>query len=119
MEAAIAMPAPGLAVDTRDTSRAALNEFGLKKTQKQQRELLEVIELAQRRGAVDLSLTELRDAFEAHFGRRIDVSRVSARVSELVAAKVLTRREASRPCAVTGKPVHPFFLPPKQVRMFA
>jgi hypothetical protein len=119
MEAAIAMAPHAPAIDTRDTSRAALDAFGLKKTQKQQRELLEVIELAQRRGAVDLSLTELRDAFEQHFGRRIDVSRVSARVSELVAAKVLTRREDSRPCAVTGKPVHPFFLPPKQTRLFA
>lgn len=112
------MPAPVSAVDTRDTSRAGLDSFGLKKTQKQQRELLDVIELAQRRGSIDLSLTELRDAFERHYGRRIDVSRVSARVSEMVASKVLVRREVSRPCAVTGKPVHPFFLPPKQVRLF-
>lgn len=118
MEAAIATAPAAPSVNTRDTSRAALDAFGLKKTQRQQRELLEVVDRAQRQGAQDMSLTELRDAYEQHFGRRIDVSRVSARVSEMVAAKVLARRELTRPCAVTGKPVHPFFIPPKQTRLF-
>lgn len=106
-------------VDTRDTSSAALDEFGLSKRQKQMREILDVCIAAERNGAPDLSLTECRDLYERqHPGRRMDLNRVSARVSDLVDAKILQRRPETRPCAVTGKPIHPFFVVPTQARLF-
>jgi hypothetical protein len=122
MEAAIATQAacPAAArVDTRDTSNAALAAVGLRKMAKQQQEIYDVILGAQRNGASDLSLTEIRDLYERVHGKRIDLNRVSARVSDLVAAKRIERKQDTRPCSVTSRPIHPVHVPPTQPRLFA
>lgn len=107
------------AVNTLDTSAASFKALGFKKMAKQAQAIFDVVLACQRRGARDLSLTEIRDAYELTHGKRIDLNRVSARVSELVAAQRLTRRVDTRPCAVSTKQVHPVFVPEKQARLCA
>lgn len=102
----------------QDTSAAARADFGWRRTAKQQAEIFDVVLGAQRNGAADMSLTEIRDGWERLHGRRLDLNRVSARVSDMVAAGRLVRREDTRPCAVTGRMVHPVMVPAQQVRMF-
>ena len=102
-----------------DTSAQALAAFGLKKMAKQQHEIFDVVLRAQRNGADDMSLTEIRDAYERLHGRRIDLNRVSARVSNLVAAGRLVRRADTRPCTVTQRQIHPVLVPESQARLFA
>lgn len=101
-----------------DTSAQALDEFGLKKMARQQAEIFDVVLRAQRNGALDMSLTEIRDAYERLHSKRIDLNRVSARVSNLVAAGRLVRRQDTRPCSVSQRSVHPVFVPETQARMF-
>lgn len=118
MDAALTMPTTAR-VDTRDTSSAALAQVGLRKMAKQQQEIFDVILGAQRNGSDDLSLTEIRDLYERVHGKRIDLNRVSARVSDLIGARRIERKQDTRPCSVTGRPIHPVFVPPTQPRLFA
>lgn len=105
-------------VTTHDTSADSLKAFGLKRLSKQQQQIHDVISEAQRRGVQDMSLTEIRDAYEAEHGKRIDVNRVSARVSELVAAGRLVRSKDHRECTVTKHKCLPVSVPAKQSPLF-
>jgi 4-hydroxyphenylpyruvate dioxygenase-like putative hemolysin len=102
-----------------DTSSASLAGVGLKHLARQQQEILDVVLGAQRNGARDMSLTEIRDAYERRHSKRIDLNRVSARVSNLVASGRLCRREGTRPCSVTQRNIHPVFVPVQQARLVA
>lgn len=102
-----------------DTSAQALAALGYRKMAKQQQEIFDVVLAAQRNGARDMSLTEIRDTYERINGKRIDLNRVSARVSNLVAAKRLHRREDTRPCSVSERPIHPVYVPESQARLFS
>jgi hypothetical protein len=62
----------------------------------------------------DMSLTEIQRAYEATYNTRIDVGRVSARVSNMIAGGQLHRRADPRPCTITNRPVHPVFPAQKQ-----
>lgn len=104
---------------TLDTSSAALAAVGTKKLARSLQEIYDVVEVGMRRGAADMSLTEIRDLYESIHGKRIDLNRVSARVSNLVSAKRLERKSDTRPCAVSRQPIHPVFIPPTQPRLFA
>lgn len=106
-------------VSTLDTQSASLQAVGLKKLARQQQEILDVVVACCESLTGDMSLVEIQDAYERINGRRIDVSRVSARVSNLVAAGRLGRREDTRPCSKTGRPIHPVFPPQKQARLVA
>lgn len=107
------------AVCTKDTSAQAREAVGWKKMAAQQREIFDVVLACQRSGAQDMSLTEIRDTYERVHGRRIDLNRVSARVTDLVAARRLVRKEDTRPCSVTQRAVHPVFVPAEQARLFS
>lgn len=108
-----------VARSTRDTSAAARDAFGWRRTARQQAEIFDIVLGAQRHGAIDMSLTEIRDAYERLHARRIDLNRVSARVSDLVTAGRLHRRQDTRPCSVSQRPIHPVFVPPEQARLFS
>jgi hypothetical protein len=62
----------------------------------------------------DMSLREIAQAYEAANGIAIDISTVSARVNELIAAKRLERLQGSRPCRVSRKSVHAVRVPRKE-----
>ena len=108
-------PAP---VCTLDTSSDAFQALGLKAMARQQHAIFDVVLGCQRSlGVRDMSLTEIRDAYERRHGKRIDLNRVSARVSNLVAMQWLARRTDTRPCSISGRQVHPVYVPEKQARL--
>lgn len=116
---ALVASAPTGKVNTLDTSSAAFEALGFKRMARQQQAIFDVVLACQRSGAHDLSLTEIRDAYERMHGGRIDLNRVSARVSNLVAAQRLARRADTRLCSVSQRPVHPVYVPERQVRLCA
>lgn len=103
-----------------NASGAALAEMSPRKLARQAQEIYDVILAAQRRRqGVDFTLTEVRDLYESQHGRRIDVSRVSARVSELIAAGRLVRVAEQRRCSVTGAPGRPVSVPAQQAGLWS
>ena len=110
-------PVPARSKRATDTSAQALDAIGLRAMAGQRRKIFDVVVAAQRSGAVDLSLREIQQRFELREGKRIDVSTVSARVNNLVAAGWLHRRSDIRPCRVTGHGVHPVYVLPQQERL--
>lgn len=106
-------------MSTLDTSAEALRSVGMREMAAKQREIFDVVLGCQRGGQPDMSLTEIRDTFERLHGRRIDLNRVSSRVSELVTAGRLVRTADTRPCSITGRPVHPVSVPAQQARLCA
>ncbi len=64
-----------------------------------------------------LSLREIKYFYENLIGDNIDVSTVSGRVNELVAANRLERSAPVRKCNFSGKTVHPVSIVPVQLRL--
>lgn len=106
-------------MSTLETSAESLHAVGYRKMAAQQREIFDVVLGCQKNGMQDMSLTEIRDTYERLHSKRIDLNRVSSRVSDLVAAQRLERRSEARPCSISQRNVHPVFVPAKQVRLFA
>ena len=79
------------AVSTLDTQSASLQQLGLRGLSRSLSEVFDVVHLGIVRGAYDMSLTEIRDLYEQLHGRRIDLNRISARVSDLITAQRLAR----------------------------
>lgn len=104
-------------VDTRDTSRAALDALSPKKLAAKTAEIMEVVKRLHQTGEHDASLSEIQRAFEHWNERRIDLNRVSARVYDLVQAQQLERIKETRPCKVTGRLIHAVRVIPKQSRL--
>ena len=101
-------------VNTLDTQSAALHRMGFKALSASLAAVFDVVVAGHRSGASDMSLTEIRDLYERMHGKRIDLNRVSARVSNLVTSGRLMRKQAPRPCSVTKHAVHPVFAPAQQ-----
>lgn len=106
-------------VSTIDTQSESLAAVGMKGMAKSLNEVYEVVRIGLERGANDMSLTEIRDLYEHLHERRIDLNRVSARVSGLIDAQRLERRDEKRPCLISGRNIHPVFIPLKQARLCA
>ena len=106
-------------VSTIDTQSSSLQAIGLKALARQQQDILDIVLAAMRNGAHDLSLVEIQQAYECQHGKRIDVSRVSARVWDLINAQRLQRRTDTRPCSITRRLVHPVYAPVRQARLVA
>ena len=106
-------------MSTLDTSAEALRSVGMREMAAKQREIFDIVLGCQRNGQPDMSLTEIRDTFERIHGRRIDLNRVSSRVSELVTAQRLVRTCDMRACSITGRQVHPVSVPVQQARLCA
>jgi hypothetical protein len=101
-------------VSTLDTQSDSFRALSPKKLAKQQQDILDVVVRCCHPFVGDMSLVEIQHQYEQINGRRIDVSRVSARVSNLIAGGQLHRRVDPRPCTITGRPVHPVFPAQKQ-----
>lgn len=104
---------------TLDTSAQSYRAIKPREMANKQAEIFDIVRACQREGQPDMSLTEIRDTFERVHNKRIDLNRVSSRVSELVAAKRLHRQQDARPCSVSGKQVHAVFVPATQARLIA
>lgn len=106
-------------VNTLDTQSASLQAVGLKTLARQQQEIFDIVVALMRNGAHDVSLVEIQQAYEHKHSKRIDASRVSARVWDLINAERLQRRADPRPCSITKRLVHPVYAPAKQARLVA
>ena len=66
-----------------------------------------------------MSMQEIQAPLERAVARRVDMSTISARVNELVAAKRVVRDiDHPRACSVSGAMICPLSVAPKQVRAF-
>jgi hypothetical protein len=66
----------------------------------------DVVADAMRSGCRDVSMREVQARLMAAHGLRLDLSTISGRVNELVAAGRLLRSKTTRPCTVTGQGIH-------------
>jgi hypothetical protein len=110
-EAVMTAPERVSSLDTQSDSYRAINP---KKLAKQQQEILDVVASGCHPMVGDMSLVEIQRAYEATYNTRIDVARVSARVSNLIAGGQLHRKVDPRPCTITRRMVHPVFPAQKQ-----
>ena len=87
-------------------SREALASISLP-TRKTKADLIdEAVADAMRAGCQDVSMREVQARLMAAHGLRLDLSTISGRVNELVAAGRLLRSKTTRPCSVTGQGIH-------------
>lgn len=102
-----------------NTSAQALAAMRLPDIKQLQDKIHDICVAAQRNGYADLSGKEIQARYELLYGQRIEASTVSSRVNNLVTAGRLERVKQVRPCAVTGRDIHPVRVPLKQARLVA
>lgn len=99
---------------TASTSRQALRQISPPQRKTLSDQIVDVVAQAQRRGERDMSMREIQRALNAAHGRWVDVSTISARANELVAAKRLQRTTQPRPCTVSHAQVQALSVPMHQ-----
>ncbi len=78
-----------------------------------------VVVHAMRGGARNMSMREIQQALLDRYGRKEDMSSISARVNALVkSGRLLRDKVNTRPCSVTGQYIQPISATPAQVGMF-
>ena len=102
---------------TKDAQMAALSAIGLLGMKTRADDVLLVIATACRAGVEDLTGREIQALYERRYGRRIESGTISARVSELLAARRILRRPQTRICTVTREIAAPVYVVMKQTRM--
>jgi hypothetical protein len=100
-----------------NTSAQSLAAIRLPDIKQLQDKIHDICVAAQRNGFDDLSGKEIQARFELLYGRRIEASTVSSRVNNLVTSGRLERVQQVRPCAITGRDIHPVRVPLKQARL--
>lgn len=108
---------PSNPLPTKDAQMAALQAIGLLGMKTRADDVLLVIATACRAGVDDLTGREIQTLYERRYGRRIESGTISARVSELLAARRILRRPQTRICTVTREVAAPVYVVMKQVRM--
>lgn len=97
-----------------NTSAAALHQISNGKRKQLCELIVDVVTQAQRKGARDMSMREVQAAINEAYGRWLDVSTISGRVTLLVASGQLLRVTAPRACTVTGATVNALSVPMRQ-----
>lgn len=123
MQGAQVMDAPAVSHSVMQgaqvTSARALDRHGMQRRQNQTQRIFDLVRDHQLRGVADMTGAEIVAAYERQFGQRIETGRVAARLSELIAADRLARRDAARVCTVTGYEARPVCVVPHQARLVA
>jgi hypothetical protein len=101
----------------KDAQFVALQRMGLIGLKSRADDIFLIIATACRAGVDDLTGREIQALYERRYGRRIESGTISARVSELLAARRILRRPQSRVCTVTREMAAPVYVVMKQVRM--
>jgi hypothetical protein len=101
----------------KDAQYAALQRMGLIGLKSRADDIFLIVATACRAGVDDLTGREIQTLYERRYGRRIESGTISARVSELLAARRILRRPQSRVCTVTREMAAPVYVVMKQVRM--
>lgn len=87
-------------------SRQALASISLPARKTKADLIDDVVADAMRDGCPNVSMREVQARLLASHGLRLDLSTISGRVNELVAAGRLLRSKTTRPCTVTGQGIH-------------
>ena len=87
-------------------SRQALASISLPARKTKADLIDDVVADAMRAGCPNVSMREVQTRLLASHGLRLDLSTISGRVNELVAAGRLLRSKTTRPCTVTGQGIH-------------
>lgn len=87
-------------------SRQALASISLPARKTKADLIDDVVADAMRAGCPNVSMREVQARLLASHGLRLDLSTISGRVNELVAAGRLLRSKTTRPCTVTGQGIH-------------
>jgi hypothetical protein len=87
-------------------SRQALASISLPARKTRADLIDDVVADAMRSGCSDVSMREVQARLMTTYDLRLDLSTISGRVNELVAAGRLIRSQATRPCSVTGQSIH-------------
>lgn len=87
-------------------SRQALASISLPARKTKADLIDDVVADAMRAGCPNVSMREVQARLLAAHGLRLDLSTISGRVNELVAAGRLLRSKTTRPCTVTGQGIH-------------
>lgn len=102
-----------------DTSRTAYAQISPRGRVTTTSQIEAIVTAACRSGSKGMSMQEIQEPLEQALGRRVDLSTISARVNELVAAKRLVRdTEYTRACSKSGAMIHPLRVAPKQMVAF-
>lgn len=103
-----------------NTSAIALHALGNRARKTLADDIVTVVTTLQRRGQPDVSRREIQFQYEASIGKRIEMSTVSARVNDLVAAARLEVSPIKRMCRVNQKAeISPVRVPLQQTRLTA
>lgn len=82
--------------------------------------IVDVIAAAQRRGAIDMSMREVKQDLHTYHGRDVDMSTISPQVNRLVECGRLARnKEFPRACTVSGVHIAALSVPMVQTRLVA
>ncbi len=101
-------------VDRPHTSAQALGQISNAHRKKLDDMVVDVVASAMRAGARDMSMREAQAAINESYGRWVDLSSISGRVTLLVATGKLLRNTEPRPCTVTAKVVNALSVPMRQ-----
>jgi hypothetical protein len=101
----------------KDAQFAALQRMGLIGLKSRADDIFLIVATACRAGVEDLTGREIQTLYERRYGRRIESGTISARVSELLAARRILRRPQRRVCTVTREVAAPVYVVMKQTRM--
>ena len=119
-KAAVVVPAETIDANplpTKDAQFAALQHMGLIGLKSRADDIFLVVATACKAGVEDLTGREIQSLYERRYGRRIESGTISARVSELLAARRILRRPQTRICTVTREIAAPVYVVMKQTRM--
>jgi hypothetical protein len=119
-KAAVAVPTETVDANplpAKDAQFAALQRMGLIGLKSRADDIFLIVATACKAGVDDLTGREIQTLYERRYGRRIESGTISARVSELLAARRILRRPQSRVCTVTREMAAPVYVVMKQVRM--
>lgn len=96
------------------TSAEAFGQISNAQRKKLDDMIVDVVRQAMRSGARDMSMKEVQRAMNVQYGRWVELSSISGRVTMLVVDKKLLRTTQPRPCSVSGKLVNALSVPMQQ-----
>lgn len=79
-----------------------------------------IVRNAQRAGAQNMSMREIKQALLADWSRDVDMSTISPQVNRMVVCgRLLRDKDHPRVCTVSGVPISPLSVPVVQTRLVA
>ena len=99
------------------TSAQALRQISNSKRKTLCDMIVDVVTQAQRKGAKDMSMREVQAALNEAYGRWVDLSTISGRVTELMAGNRVQRTTKPRPCTISKALVQALSVPMQQASL--